>query len=273
MSDSLFKLVADGEMSADHFSQIHVALDKKESPKIREVYIDFDTISDEHMMELINATHQTTLTKYKLALSNVKENFAQSLFEVASCSKNIDKCWLLLGQHHFYYRDTEIAELNSVIHLGYAKQVTIDCQSMTAFQVDQLLEKINQCDITQDLTIKIAHLDPLEVYKMTENLNANQKLRKLTLNLNGQTSGFDRTIEHEVTQMFSDLMLTAKADISELSSAATRYSLNILEQGKALLTAFSLPLAACVRPVSAEELAEQRNAALVEEKKTMQKYA
>jgi hypothetical protein len=273
MSNSLFKLVVDGRLLQEDIAQILIALDKEKSPKIREVDIDCDDISSEHMMELVNATHQTTLVNYKLALGSVKENLAQSLVEVANFSKKINKCWLLLGQHHLYYRDTEMAEINSVIQLGYAKQVTIDCQSMTATQVDQFLEKLNQCDMTQDLTMKIANLDPLAAFKLAENLNANQKLRKLSLSINGQVSGFDRTIEQEMTQMFSEFMLTAKADISELSSSATRYTSSVFNQGKALLNAFTSPLTACVRPPSAEELLEHQNSAIVEEKKMLNKYA
>ena len=250
----LFKLVADGKMSAEHLSQIRTALNKELSPHIHKVELDFDEISDEHMMELINATHQSSLTQFKLGLGTVNENLAQSMVEVGSYNKNIGTCWLLLGQHQFYYRDKEMGEVSKVLHFGYAKQVTIDCQSMTALQVEQLIAKVNQCNVTQDLTLKIANLHPDAAFLLTDALNANEKLTKLSLNINGEVSGFDRTIDHEVVQMFSTLMQTAESEVIAASATATRFVSGLLGHGKAILNAFTAPIAACAGPAPHDDL-------------------
>ena len=252
MSNGL-RLVVDGEMSEDHLVEIRAVLDINAIPKISKVELDFDSISDERMMELVNAMHQSSLTRFKLGLSTVNEKLAQSLFEVCEYNKRIETCWLLLGQHYFYYRDNDMGEVNSVIHLGYAKRVTIDCQSMTALQVDQLIATVNKCEITQDLNIKIANLDPDAAFALVDALNANQKLTKLSLNINGEVSGFDRTIDNEVVELFSTFMVSAQQKVSAASEFATNHASDLLDKGKAILSAFTAPLTACTNPTVPED--------------------
>lgn len=271
MSNSLFKLVADGRMSAEHLAQILIALDKDKSPKVLQVHVDFDDICDEHMMELVNATHQTTLTYLKLAFGAVNKNIAQSFVEVANFNTKIEKCWLLLGNNHLFYRDNEMGDIEEVLHLDYPKQVTINCQTMTADQVDEFVRKVNQCSMIEELNVKIAKLEEGAAQEFVEKIRANPKLKKWSLTLNDVCTRYTAAEEDLITQ-FSGLMSDVKSDLIQASNIAQGYASDLLEQGKVLVSAFTAPMRVCMQPDNAEEFVERRNALLIEEKKAMNKY-
>lgn len=270
MSNSLFQLNTD-TLSEQDLADIRIALDKEASPKIREVELDFDEISDEHMRELVNAVHQTRLASFALAMTTANVKIAQSLVEVVSASKTIERSWLLLGNHHLYYRDNQIGDLNEVLQLGFPKRVTLECQSMTPNQVDELLQIVNRCEIIEELTVNITKMDEAAALTFAEMLRSNRKLKKWSLALNGVSTTYDE--EDDLVRQFSGLMSQVQSDLTEASSTAKNYASSFLEQSKTLISAFTAPLTACTQSASAEELAEQRNAALIEEKKALKKYA
>jgi len=247
MGNTILELRADGKVQQKDFSEILLALDRESSHQIREIITDYDEISNVHLLQLINATHQTTLAFLKLSFTSMDNTFAQSLFEAVNLNSRIAKCWLLLGTNHLYYRDGVMANLNEVLQLSFPRRVTIDCESMTAGQVDELVHKVNQCEIIEELTVNIVKMDEAAALTLTEKLRANPKLQKWSLTLNNVSVKFDDTVEEEdLIEQFSGLMQAVKADISDASLIATGFASSLLNQGRTLMSAFTAPLTACV---------------------------
>lgn len=273
MSNTTIQLIADGKISEEDLSSLLLALDKRQSPKIQEVIADFDSISNEHLLKLINATHQASLTNLKLAFTMMDRTFARSLMEAAMANLNIARCWLLLGTHHLYYREGKMADLNDILQLDFARCVTIDCETMTAAQVTQLAERINNSN-TLELTLTIDKMDQSDAQRLIELLTPNQKLSKLSLTLNGTATTINRDAEEDLVQTFAGLMQAVRSDVAEVSSTATAYASGLLGQGRAFLSAFTAPLAACTQPSRVnDDLLSDIPPPNEEAKKALGKYA
>ncbi|MCS5711583.1 hypothetical protein [Candidatus Berkiella aquae] len=238
-------LQADGDISDLDFETLLKAMDHERSPRVQEVGVDYEGISEEQVKALIPAMTHNRLHYFEMAIEHWGHP-ALSANVIAAVSGNdkMTHVLLLLGNEHFYFRGDAITdeELMQIFH----EKVTLHLESITDEQLTILIDQLKTNE-TKELSLTITQMEPEVAQHVAEMLRHKiPSIEKLSLSLGTQVSTVGQDIGDDFIVQFAALMQEGQNDLSDLATTASGYANSLLTQGKSWLSALTTPMTACM---------------------------
>lgn len=257
MSNTLIELIADGKISQEVFEKLLVALDSARSPKMRDVKVDYDAISNSHLLDLIGATQGARLASMHMAFSEMDASFARNLQEAGMLNRNIAECWLLLARHQFYYRTGVMTDVQTMVQLyHHPRCVTIECERVQDDQIDTMI-RILMGTQSKNLILTVNEMSDENAQRFIEQLQSEASpFELIKLQLGSMSMSIEPIDEEDLVQQFSTLMQSVRSDVADLSAASSSVASSLLQQSRTWLSGFNFtnPITGCMAVPATDDL-------------------